>query len=181
MGQACQYQVAGITPDPGIPFCGPGGYTMTPAQIAAVQLAQEQGGYSDTSEAGGNFAGAFSSPAAAAASGATYGGSSKAVVLPAPKPSAAPAQSNAPTAKPVVTPVTSTAVQSNAPAPTTVTPTPSGPVLSSGGQFISPAVALGSGCFSLFPGESCIGPIGSTTLLVGAGLLGVLFLLGGHK
>jgi hypothetical protein len=90
MGQAytsgpCQYQVPGITPDPGIPFCGPGGYQMTPAQIAAVELAQQQGGYSNTSEQGA-YSGAFSSPGAAAVLGATYGGPSKAVILPAPTP-----------------------------------------------------------------------------------------------
>lgn len=180
MGQSCQYAVAGITPDPGIPICGPGGYTMTAAQIAAVQLAQAQGGYSDTSEAGGNFAGAFSSPAAAAASGATYGGPSQAVVLPAPTPSAAPAQSNAPTpAKVAPTPAPA---QSNAPSSVAVSPTPSGyPVLTPGGQMVPASAVLGNACFSLFAGESCIGPIGSTTLLVGAAALGILFLLGGHK
>lgn len=54
---ACQYQVPGIAPDPGIPFCGPGGYQMTPAQIASVLASQKAGGYSDVSS------GAFSSSA----------------------------------------------------------------------------------------------------------------------
>lgn len=59
---ACQYQVAGITPDPGIPFCGAGGYQMTSAQIAAVNAAQQAGGYTNTSEPGG-YQGAFASNA----------------------------------------------------------------------------------------------------------------------
>jgi hypothetical protein len=54
---ACQYSVPGITPDPGIPFCGPGGYQMTPAQIASVLASQKSGGYGPVST------GAFSSKA----------------------------------------------------------------------------------------------------------------------
>jgi len=179
----CQYQVAGITPDPGIPFCSSSGYQMTPAQIASVRASQAAGGYTDYSEPGA-FVGAFSpaglnNPNVPAANETTvtltpYKPPAPVVVAPA------PAQSNAP--NPIPTAVPSAPVQSNAPNPVVST----SPLQSWANMFgapSTPAVTAGApGCFSLFQGEACIGPIGSTTLLaLGGGLFGLFLLFGSHR
>ena len=65
---SCQYQVAGITPDPGIPFCSASGYQATPAQIAAIKAAQAGGGYTDVST-GAFYNGGSSIPSTVAAVG----------------------------------------------------------------------------------------------------------------
>ena len=168
LGQACQYKITGQVPDPSIPICGPGGYQMTAAQIASVQAAQAAGGYSDTT-APGSYTGAFSSGPVpvqlAPYAGGAYNG---------------PAQSNAPNA--VSTPVPSAPVQSNGPNqvvnPVVFWPTLFGTATSP----VAAPAAVGTPCFSLFQGESCIGPIGSMTLLaVGGGILGLLLVFGGHR
>jgi hypothetical protein len=90
---------------------------------------------------------------------------------PAPKPAVVTpqtGQSNAPGPIAVAKP-SSAAAQSNA--PTAVAQIP-----------ISAPAIPPPGCFSLFAGESCIGPIGSmTALALGGGLLGLWLLFGGHK
>ena len=126
---ACQYQVPGITPDPGIPFCGPGGYQMTPAQIASVLASQKAGGYSDVST------GAF-----APGSGPAIGGG---VALQA-------VQSNAPNS--------SVVGSSGAPAQSNAANT----------SYATPATSTAAGCFALFSGEPCAGPVGVYTLLAAA-------------
>jgi len=87
---------------------------------------------------------------------------------PTPTPPAATSptgQSNAPAPAAVAKP-SKKAAQSNAPAPVNVVP----------------VAVSGGGCFSLFSGESCIGPVGSmTALALGGGLLGLWLLFGGHK
>ena len=66
---SCQYQVAGITPDPGIPFCsGLRSSPATPAQIAAIKAAQAGGGYTDVST-GAFYNGGSSTPSTVAAVG----------------------------------------------------------------------------------------------------------------
>lgn len=96
----CQYQVPGITPDPGIPFCGPGGYQMTPAEIASVLASQKAGGYTDVST------GAFSS--------------APQLIAPSQPASQTPAQSNAPGSNVVGSP--GIPAQSNAPNTSYATP-----------------------------------------------------------
>lgn len=192
MGQAlpyvtsgsCQYLVPGITPDPGIPFCS-GSYQMTPAQIASVKAAQAAGGYTDNSEPGG-FVGAFA-PSALNNPNVPPANETSVTLTPYMPPVApaaiiapAPAQSNAPNA--VSTAVPSAPVQSNAPNPVVSTsPVQSWASLFGSGPAATPAAAA-SGCFSLFQGESCIGPIGSMTLLaVGGGIFGLFLLFGGKR
>lgn len=160
---ACQYKLPGISQDPSIPFCAAGGYQMSAAQIASVKAAQIGGGYSDVS--GGAFGTGVSGPTGILAT---------LPVVPEPKSPPLAVQSNAPAATPVTATSSSAPVQSNAPAPTPANP----PATVTPGGVMTPAV---SGCFSLFAGESCIGPIGSTTLLVGAAAILGLFLLAGHK
>jgi hypothetical protein len=72
-----------------------------------------------------------------------------------------PAQSNAP-APSVAAPPSSSPAQSNAPAPSNVPPSTSG-----------------TSCFKLFGDmESCIGPVGSLTGILGVGAIGLLFVFG---
>ena len=159
MGQAaytsgpCQYQVAGITPDPGIPFCGPGGYQMTPAQIASVQASQKAGGYTDVST------GAFS---------------------PGGNPNCPMAGGGGVALQPVSQFV---AVQSNAPA-TSVVGSPGTPAQSNAANtsYATPVTSTPVGCFSLFAGEPCAGPVGLYTLLAGAAAaIAAMSLFGGHR
>lgn len=171
LGQACQYKISGVTPDPTIPICS-GPYQMTPAQIASVQAAQLAGGYSDTT-APGSYTGAFApgqGPSAniqlAPYTGGSYAGPQ-------------PTQSNAPNA--VSTVVPAAPVQSNAPNQV-VSTSPLQSWTSLFGGSSSPVATPAGACFSLFQGEACIGPIGSTTLLaVGGGLLALFFLFGSHR
>ena len=172
---ACQYKLPGISQDPSIPFCAAGGYQMSAAQIASVKAAQIGGGYSDVS--GGAFGTGVSGPTGILAT---------LPVVPEPKSPPLAVQSNAPAATPVTATSSSAPVQSNAPAPTPASTNSwanvfgitNPPATVTPGGVMTPAV---SGCFSLFAGESCIGPIGSTTLLVGAAAILGLFLLAGHK
>lgn len=58
---ACQYQIAGVVADPSIPICV-GDYSMTPAQVAAVQASQASTGSSNASSAlpgSEDYSGAF--------------------------------------------------------------------------------------------------------------------------
>lgn len=183
MGQSvtsgsCQYQVPGITPDIGIPFCS-GPYQMTPAQIASVQASQVAGGYSNNSEPGA-FVGAFA-PSALNNPNVPPANETTVTLTPYMPPIVppAPAQSNAP--NPVATAAPSAPVQSNAPNPA-VSTSPLQSWANVFGSTATPSAATVAGCFSLFQGESCIGPIGSMTLLaVGGGLVGLFLLFGGHR
>jgi hypothetical protein len=56
-GGPCQDQTAGIPLIGGIPVCPPSGYTMTPAQVAAVQQAQKQAAAVGVTDTGGAFTG----------------------------------------------------------------------------------------------------------------------------
>ena len=85
---------------------------------------------------------------------------------------ATPAQSNAPAPAKVAKP-TKAAAQSNATGSIAQVPSSSSAPIPG---------ATPNTCFSLFAGESCIGPIGATTaLVVGGGILGLFFLFGRHK
>lgn len=154
----CQFPLAGIAPQPGIPICPAStGFVPNASQIAKPGSP----GYE------ANSPGAFGVNTVTPVSGPTIASlvSSASVGSPA-----APSQSNAPAAS-VVTPAATnstgtTPVQSNAPASTTVTPVVATPA---------------SSCFALFGNEPCIGPIGLYTLLAaGGGALLLMMMLGGH-
>jgi hypothetical protein len=162
---ACQDYVAGLTPDPGIPFCA--------ANWAPTPVSPTAPGYEANSPGafGPNYA--AEQAAAIVASNAV---SQAATPLPAPKATAAttsnpPAQSNAPNsskAPPPASGSSSSTTQSNAPNSTAVVPVTSTPAAAS--------------CFALFGNEPCIGPIGLYTLLAGGGaVLLVMMLMGGHR
>ncbi len=99
------------------------------------------------------------------------------VSAPAPAPPAAPPPSAAPSAPPAAgaPPAASSSTSTSggngaAPPGSAIVPT-TAPVFSSGGT-----------CLAFFSGETCIGPIGATTLLVGGlGLLALSWMFGGKK
>ena len=74
--------------------------------------------------------------------------------------------------------------QSNAPSPAAVAKPSKAAAQSNAPSSVNmiPATVAAPACFSLFNGESCLGPIGATTALVlGGGLLGLFLLFRGHK
>jgi hypothetical protein len=79
------------------------------------------------------------------------------------------------------------AVQSNAPN-TAVVGSPGSPAQSNGANTsyatpaASTAASTAAGCFSLFGGEPCMGPVGLYTLLAGAAAaIAAMSLFGGHR
>lgn len=156
----CQFPLAGIAPQPGIPICPSTGFVPNASQTAT----SGSPGYE------ANSPGAFG-PTYAANQAAALVASALAQTSPATPSPATPSQSNAPAAS-VVTPAATNStgtipVQSNAPSSTTVTPVVATPA---------------SSCFALFGNEPCIGPIGLYTLLAaGGGAVLLMMMLGGHR
>lgn len=156
LGQTdCQYQVPGITPDPGIPICSASQLSAAQAQLAQ-QESEEPPSYVSTPQSlavlfGGGTPLQAAQAAIAAGAPVTPGGPG--YVPPTASASSGPSTSSS--SAPVSTP----------------------------SSLSSPSVALASSCFQLFGStEPCWGPIGEYTVLAGiAVLIGLYFMTKGGR
>lgn len=113
----CQYQLPGVPLIPNVPVCGPGGYQMTPAQIAAVKASQAMTG----TESGGAFkAGCPTDPNAVLPPGCFPGGGPNTQVQATLSPAAQAAATASLPITPTLAPgnVPPVGIQTAAPAPT---------------------------------------------------------------
>jgi len=148
----CQYQLPGVTPQPGIPICSASYEASQEAELAAQEAAEVPGEVAPANKIAqynANYA-------------TTVGQGIPIVATPA---SSAPASA--------VTPPASGSSSTNPPA-SSVTPAASASLP----PIVAPAATAASGCLQLFgASEPCWGPIGEYTVLAGLAALVGLWLM----
>lgn len=167
---SCQYKLPGLTPIPGIPICGPGGYQA--GQEACGGLPPSDPNYAACIQAQINLAQINNEATPAYIASLQQMIPVVAPTAAAPSPTLAPSspvgQSNAPAS--TIVGSQGSPAQSNGPGTTTAIP-------------LNSLAPTSGGCFALFgSSEPCLGPVGLYTLLAGAAAAALAFtMFGGHR
>lgn len=179
---SCQYQLPGVPLIPNVPVCGPGGYQMTPAQIAAVRASQAAPGSGGT-ESGGAFKGGCpTDPNAVRPPGCFPGGGVNTQVQATPSPAAQAAATASLPISPVLPPGNQPPVGV---APSQTTPTSgSTPVVTTHAHRQAPSstvVVAGSNPFSFLSSSVDLFGLSVPVWMLAAGGVALVLVVGSHK